>query len=748
MTLQTLSSDFSSTLFHFLSSNKNCLMLIFDVDPTKERPKIRHTSVVGLLVLIVLARCLRTITLYKSFDFLLVQRFPVLLFLFCSLGGVSIVFSLIYRPFVWSRHEKFNFKHWIVLSVYGAVLVLNVLCWTVALKYYGPLKTLLSSEYADTVLLFLFAVLSNTRAQSPRKVRGAVCLLTGYALLYLFGSSATSLSLSQIHSLTLPSASQWLSNKLSNQNVTLWLLKPASSTDFKLGVWSISNETVGCVSLFISVCLTIIRKRLLRKLHPMFGNSKRMFTFGLLSATALLMPFAAFQFFTTPALKEMSFLSVFLPILIVIVSLIVGDYYIEFVAAAHLKRSYLTTASLTTCFVCGILLSELWAESELCFSTFLAFFFLLLGFRLIFAEQTNAAIATTPILPLSGAVTVTLSSSSLFHILRNTLKTILKNRDSRKIFIFLTINLSFMFVELIYGFWTNSLGLISDAFHMLFDCTALAIGLYAAVISKWEPNRIFTYGYGRVEVLSGFVNGVFLCFIAMSIMIKSLERLIEPPEIKTERLLLVSVLGFFVNLIGVFAFHSDMFFCGTKTKKAKKPHYDKKDDNAQTSLKSTLESPSELQSDSQHHHRKEENIISSRERDSHTYTHHPHHRHHHHHHNHSEDDHHAHSENLHGIFLHILADTLGSVGVITSSVLIWLYDWKIVDPICSLCIAMLIFMSVVRLLKSSAKTLLQRTPEYFEGTLKQCLEEVRGFDCVIVIVIACARSSVHFATCV
>lgn len=90
-----------------------------------------------------------------------------------------------------------------------------------------------------------------------------------------------------------------------------------------------------------------------------------------------------------------------------------------------------------------------------------------------------------------------------------------------------------------------------------------------------------------------------------------------------------------------------------------------------------------------------------------------------------------------GIFLHILADTLGSVGVIISSALIWLYDWKIVDPICSLCIAILIFMSVVPLLKSSAKTLLQRTPEHFEEILKQCLEEVCicmwNFVCVCVV---------------
>lgn len=63
----------------------------------------------------------------------------------------------------------------------------------------------------------------------------------------------------------------------------------------------------------------------------------------------------------------------------------------------------------------------------------------------------------------------------------------------------------FMFVELLYGWWTNSLGLISDAFHMLFDCMALAIGLYASVMKDWEANDVFTYGYASIVriVLTG-----------------------------------------------------------------------------------------------------------------------------------------------------------------------------------------------------------------------------------------------------
>lgn len=75
------------------------------------------------------------------------------------------------------------------------------------------------------------------------------------------------------------------------------------------------------------------------------------------------------------------------------------------------------------------------------------------------------------------------------------------------------------------------LGLISDAFHMFFDCTGLVAGLAASLVSKWRANERFTYGYARAEVLAGFVNGLFLLFIAFFIMSEAVERAIEPPEV-------------------------------------------------------------------------------------------------------------------------------------------------------------------------------------------------------------------------
>lgn len=45
------------------------------------------------------------------------------------------------------------------------------------------------------------------------------------------------------------------------------------------------------------------------------------------------------------------------------------------------------------------------------------------------------------------------------------------------------------------------------AIHMLFDCLGLAVGLWASVAATWKPDGRYTYGYSRVETLSGFANG-------------------------------------------------------------------------------------------------------------------------------------------------------------------------------------------------------------------------------------------------
>lgn len=74
--------------------------------------------------------------------------------------------------------------------------------------------------------------------------------------------------------------------------------------------------------------------------------------------------------------------------------------------------------------------------------------------------------------------------------------------------------------------------------------------------------------------------------------------------------------------------------------------------------------------------------------------------------------------------MHVLADTLGSVGVIISSFLIQQFGWFIADPLCSIFIAVMIFLSVIPLITHAANVLLLRTPTNKEKNYEIALEKV------------------------
>jgi len=86
---------------------------------------------------------------------------------------------------------------------------------------------------------------------------------------------------------------------------------------------------------------------------------------------------------------------------------------------------------------------------------------------------------------------------------------------------------------------------------------------------------------------------------------------------------------------------------------------------------------------------------------------------------------------MEGIFLHVLADTMGSVGVVISTLLIKYKGWLIADPICSVFISIMIVASVLPLLRNSAEILLQRIPRSHEKDLKAALGDVMKIKGVI-----------------
>lgn len=72
------------------------------------------------------------------------------------------------------------------------------------------------------------------------------------------------------------------------------------------------------------------------------------------------------------------------------------------------------------------------------------------------------------------------------RLIKSYLKTILANPESRKIFYFLMLNLCYMLVQMLYGVWTNSLGLISDG--------TFSLSLSSTIRS--QLTNLYSYSYG------------------------------------------------------------------------------------------------------------------------------------------------------------------------------------------------------------------------------------------------------------
>ena len=80
-----------------------------------------------------------------------------------------------------------------------------------------------------------------------------------------------------------------------------------------------------------------------------------------------------------------------------------------------------------------------------------------------------------------------------------------KKRNLKLLTYFLIINLLFMFVEVIYGLLSNSLGLLTDGAHMLLDCTAVVIGLYSSYLSEFKSNILVNLNQIIIIIMVIFV---------------------------------------------------------------------------------------------------------------------------------------------------------------------------------------------------------------------------------------------------
>ncbi|WP_455277533.1 cation diffusion facilitator family transporter [[Eubacterium] cellulosolvens] len=194
----------------------------------------------------------------------------------------------------------------------------------------------------------------------------------------------------------------------------------------------------------------------------------------------------------------------------------------------------------------------------------------------------------------------------------------------------LVITTIYFIIELIGALLTNSLALLTDAWHMLIDVFALVFAFVASWLALRPVDMKKTYGYYRVEIIAAFLNGIFLWAIVIYLFHEAIERFLHPVEVKSLGMLIIATFGLIANgLSGI-----------------------------------TLSKYKEA------------------------------------------------SLNVKGAFLHVIADTLGSIGAITAGLIMLFTGWYQADSIITIAIGSLILYSSSRLIKESLNVLLEGVPSY------------------------------------
>jgi cobalt-zinc-cadmium efflux system protein len=203
----------------------------------------------------------------------------------------------------------------------------------------------------------------------------------------------------------------------------------------------------------------------------------------------------------------------------------------------------------------------------------------------------------------------------------------------------------FMVAEIVAGFLTNSLALLSDAGHMATDALGLGMALAAIVAAdRAGIDGRRTFGLYRLEILAALANAVLLFGVAFYVLYEAVQRLQEPAEILSGPMLAVAVLGLIVNLVGWWLLREGV----------------------------------------------DESI------------------------------------NVEGAYLEVLADLIGSIGVIVAALIVIFTGWPYADPLFGAAIGLFILPRAWRLGRRAVRILVQAAPEGMD--LEQIRKQLMSID--------------------
>ena len=125
-------------------------------------------------------------------------------------------------------------------------------------------------------------------------------------------------------------------------------------------------------------------------------------------------------------------------------------------------------------------------------------------------------------------------------------------KSEKNILIAFLLNLFFSIFEIVGALFTNSVAILSDAIHDLFDSLSIGLSFFLEKKSKKKPDDIYTYGYARYSVLGALITTIILFISSILIIYHSIERIFNPQELNYVGMFIISIFGVVINFLAAY----------------------------------------------------------------------------------------------------------------------------------------------------------------------------------------------------
>lgn len=125
----------------------------------------------------------------------------------------------------------------------------------------------------------------------------------------------------------------------------------------------------------------------------------------------------------------------------------------------------------------------------------------------------------------------------------------------KNLLITIALKLLLTIAEVLGGWFSGSLSLLSDALHNLNDVLSIVISWFAVKMAEKKHDKKNTFGYRRATIIAAVINATLLIIMSLFLFREAYFKFIQPEKINALLVIVIAAIGIVLNAVAVYLLH-------------------------------------------------------------------------------------------------------------------------------------------------------------------------------------------------